>query len=158
VLAPAALSPDDEQNRRSAARLAGLRPRLACFGPALAVTTGKHLGTARTGLSLPDGTTSHTMKRADLYQAIRDEASARGIVIQHGKRLVDAEPAGDGVRAIFEDGTDATGDVLMGADGVHSAVRRLIDPDAPAPTYVGLVNLGGYARGVQVEAGRAATP
>jgi FAD-dependent urate hydroxylase len=121
-------------------------------GIVLRSTTGKHLGTARTGLSLPDGTTSHTMKRADLYQAIHDEATARGIAIEHGKRLVDAEPAGDGVRAIFEDGTDATGEVLVGADGVHSAVRRLIDPNAPAPTYVGLVNLGGYARGVPVDA------
>jgi FAD-dependent urate hydroxylase len=121
-------------------------------GIVLRSTTGKHLGTARTGLSLPDGTTSHTMKRADLYQAIHDEATARGIAIEHGKRLVDVEPAGDGVRAIFEDGTDATGDVLIGADGVHSAVRRLIDPNAPAPTYVGLVNLGGYARGVPVDA------
>jgi FAD-dependent urate hydroxylase len=41
--------------------------------------------------------------------------------------------------------------VLVGADGIHSRVRRLIDPNAPAPTYVGLVNLGGYARGVQVD-------
>jgi hydroxyacylglutathione hydrolase len=38
VLAPAALSSDDEQNRRSAARLAALRPRLACFGHGFAVT------------------------------------------------------------------------------------------------------------------------
>jgi hydroxyacylglutathione hydrolase len=38
VLAPAALSSDHEQNRRSAARLAGLRPRLACFGHGFAVT------------------------------------------------------------------------------------------------------------------------
>jgi FAD-dependent urate hydroxylase len=72
-------------------------------------------------------------------------------VIQHGRRLVDVEPTDDGVRALFEDGTDATGEVLIGADGIHSAVRRLIDPNAPAPTYVGLVNLGGYARGVPVE-------
>jgi FAD-dependent urate hydroxylase len=121
-------------------------------GILLRSTTGKDLGTARTGLPLPDGTTSHTMKRADLYQAIRDEATTRGIAIEHGKRLVNAEPAGDGVRAVFEDGSDATGEVLIGADGVHSAVRRLIDPKAPAPTYVGLVNLGGYARGVQVDA------
>ena len=42
--------------------------------------------------------------------------------------------------------------MLIGADGVHSVVRRLIDPNAPAPTYVGLVNLGGYARGVPVDA------
>jgi hydroxyacylglutathione hydrolase len=38
VLAPAVLSSDYEQNRRSAARLAGLRPRLACFGHGFAVT------------------------------------------------------------------------------------------------------------------------
>jgi hydroxyacylglutathione hydrolase len=37
VLAPAALSSDYEENRRSAARLAGLRPRLACFGHGFAV-------------------------------------------------------------------------------------------------------------------------
>jgi hydroxyacylglutathione hydrolase len=38
VLAPAALSSDYQQNRRSAARLAELRPRLACFGHGFAVT------------------------------------------------------------------------------------------------------------------------
>jgi hydroxyacylglutathione hydrolase len=38
VLAPAALSSDYAQNRRSAARLAALRPRLACFGHGFAVT------------------------------------------------------------------------------------------------------------------------
>jgi hydroxyacylglutathione hydrolase len=38
VLAPAALSSDHQQNRRSARRLAGLRPRLACFGHGFAVT------------------------------------------------------------------------------------------------------------------------
>jgi hydroxyacylglutathione hydrolase len=38
VLAPAALSSDYQQNRRSARRLAELRPRLACFGHGFAVT------------------------------------------------------------------------------------------------------------------------
>jgi len=38
VLAPAALSSDYQQNLRSAARLAELRPRLACFGHGFAVT------------------------------------------------------------------------------------------------------------------------
>jgi 2-polyprenyl-6-methoxyphenol hydroxylase-like FAD-dependent oxidoreductase len=32
----------------------------------------------------------------------------------------------------------------VGADGVHSVTRRLIDPDAPDGRYVGLVNFGGY--------------
>jgi FAD-dependent urate hydroxylase len=115
-------------------------------------TTGKNLGTARTGLTLPDGTTSHTLKRADLYQALYQEAARRGIDVQHGKRLTAAEPTGNGVRAVFDDGTDAAADVLIGTDGIHSTVRKLIDPTAPAPTYIGLVNLGGYARGVEVDA------
>jgi hydroxyacylglutathione hydrolase len=38
VLLPAALSSDAEENRRSARRLAELRPRLACFGHGFAVT------------------------------------------------------------------------------------------------------------------------
>jgi hydroxyacylglutathione hydrolase len=38
VVAPAALSADYKQNLRSARRLAGLRPRLACFGHGFAVT------------------------------------------------------------------------------------------------------------------------
>jgi FAD-dependent urate hydroxylase len=115
-------------------------------------TTGKNLGTARTGLTLPDGTTSHTLKRADLYQALYQEAARRGIDVQHGKRLTAAEPTGNGVRAVFDDGTDAAADVLIGTDGIHSTVRKLIDPTAPAPTYIGLINLGGYARGVEVDA------
>jgi 2-polyprenyl-6-methoxyphenol hydroxylase-like FAD-dependent oxidoreductase len=115
-------------------------------------TTGKSLGGARTGLTLPDGTTSHTLKRADLYQALYQEAGRRGIDVQHGKRLADAEQTSGGVRAVFDDGSDAVADVLIGADGIHSTVRQLIDPTAPAPTYIGLINLGGYARGVEVDA------
>ena len=63
-------------------------------------TTGKNLGGARTGLTLPDGTTSHTLKRADLYQVLYQEAVRRGIDVQHGKRLATAELTGDGVRAV----------------------------------------------------------
>ena len=48
--------------------------------------------------------------------------------VEHGKRLVAAEQAGDGVRAVFADGSEAAGDVLIGCDGVHSAVRPIIDP------------------------------
>jgi glyoxylase-like metal-dependent hydrolase (beta-lactamase superfamily II) len=46
VLAPAALSSDYEQNRRSARRLAELRPRLACFGHGFAVADPGRLADA----------------------------------------------------------------------------------------------------------------
>jgi 2-polyprenyl-6-methoxyphenol hydroxylase-like FAD-dependent oxidoreductase len=107
--------------------------------------TGRRLGSASNGGRLADGTVSHTIKRARLYQALHEEAAGRGIRIEHGKRLAGAEPAAaGGVAVSFEDGTRATGDLLIGADGVHSRTRRLIDPAAPGGRYVGLVNFGGY--------------
>jgi hypothetical protein len=39
--------------------------------------------------------------------------------------------------------------VLIGYDGVHSAVRSIIDPAAPGPSH-GVITTGGYARGVAV--------
>jgi 2-polyprenyl-6-methoxyphenol hydroxylase-like FAD-dependent oxidoreductase len=114
--------------------------------------TGKRLGPVLTGVALPDGTLSHTLKRADLYAALTEAALARGIRVEHGRKLVDAQPDGDGVRAIFADGNEAAGRLLIGADGVHSAVRRVVDSAAPPPHFEGLLSTGGYAHGAAVAA------
>lgn len=114
--------------------------------------TGKHLGAATVSMTLEDGTTGYTLKRSDLYKAMIEQAAGRGIRIEHGKRLVAAEPVAGGVRARFADGTEALGDILIGCDGVNSTVRRLIDPNAPAPKYGGLINLGGFVQGVPIDA------
>ena len=107
--------------------------------------SGRRLGAASNGGRLADGTVGHTIKRPRLYDALHEQLAHRGIPIHRGKRLVGAEPnVGGGVVASFDDGTRARGDLLVGADGVHSATRRLIDPAAPGPRYVGLVNFGGY--------------
>jgi 2-polyprenyl-6-methoxyphenol hydroxylase-like FAD-dependent oxidoreductase len=111
--------------------------------------TGKHLGQLPIGGTLADGTVTQTLKRGDLYRALHDEALRRGIATEHGKRLVGAEPSSSGgVVARFDDGTQASGDLLIGCDGLHSRVRQLIDARATRPRYVGLLNLGGYAHGV----------
>ena len=77
-----------------------------------------------------------TMRRADLYRALADEARRRGVEIVHGKRLVGVRHHGS-VTAFFADDTRTGGDVLIGADGVYSTTRTLIDPNAPAPGYTG---------------------
>jgi FAD-dependent urate hydroxylase len=114
--------------------------------------TGKHLGNAPNGGTLPDGTVSQTLRRADLYRALRDEAVRRGARVEYGKRLVDAEITPDGVLALFEDGTKAEGDLLIGADGIHSRTRRIIDPSATGARYIPVLNIGGYASDVRVPA------
>jgi FAD-dependent urate hydroxylase len=108
--------------------------------------TGKRLGEVANGATLADGTSSITIRRGLLHRALRDEAISRGIRIEQGKRLVDAVEDARGVVARFEDGTEITGDVLVGADGLNSRVRRIIDPDAPRPNYTGLPSMGGCAR------------
>jgi FAD-dependent urate hydroxylase len=111
----------------------------------LVSATGRRLGAVSNGGKLADGTVSHTIKRARLYRALHEEATARGIGVEYGRRLVGAGTgAGGGVVASFDDGTTATGDLLVGADGVHSVTRRLLDPAAPGGRYVGLVNFGGH--------------
>jgi 2-polyprenyl-6-methoxyphenol hydroxylase-like FAD-dependent oxidoreductase len=115
--------------------------------------TGKRLGEVPNGGTLPDGTVSQTLKRAGLHRALRDEAVRRGVRVEYGKRLVDAASTQDGgVEARFEDGTASEGDLLIGADGVRSRTRRIIDPSAPRARYVPVLNIGGYARGVRVGA------
>ena len=114
--------------------------------------TAKRLGDTRTGGTLPDGTTSRTIKRSDLHHVLHEEAARRGISVEHGRRLVAAQGSPHGVVALFADGTEAAADVLIGCDGVHSTVRRIIDADAPAPTYGGLLNTGGFTGGVAVPA------
>lgn len=80
--------------------------------------------------------------RADLHRVLEQEALRRGIRIEYGKRLVNVTETPDGVTAHFADGTRATADVLIGADGIRSTVRTLIDREAPEPRYAGLISFG----------------
>jgi len=114
--------------------------------------TGKRLGAAEVSMTLEDGTTGYTLRRADLYRAMRDAAENRRIPVVHGKRLTAARHVDGGVWATFGDGSGATADIMIGCDGIHSTVRGIIDPNAPKPTYAGLINLGGFVRGIPVEA------
>ncbi|GLX97326.1 NAD(P)/FAD-dependent oxidoreductase [Herbidospora sp. NBRC 101105] len=93
---------------------------------------------------------SRTLRRGDLYRALRDEAVRRGVSVEYGKRLTDAASVGGGVQARFEDGTTADGALLIGADGLWSRTRTIIDPAAPRPRHLGLLNTGGFAEGVRV--------
>jgi 2-polyprenyl-6-methoxyphenol hydroxylase-like FAD-dependent oxidoreductase len=83
--------------------------------------------------------------RADLHRALYDHAVARGVRVEHNKRLVGAEETKSGVTARFADGTTVTADILIGADGIRSTVRTLIDPNAPGPTPTGLLGFEAIA-------------
>ena len=113
--------------------------------------TGKRLAEFDNGGLTSFGTPSRTLRRADIYRTLRDEALRRGIRIEYGKQLRDARQGDDRVHADFADGTSADGDLLVGADGLWSRTRSLLDPQAPTPRYLGLLNTGGFATGLALD-------
>ncbi|MDH6589307.1 2-polyprenyl-6-methoxyphenol hydroxylase-like FAD-dependent oxidoreductase [Streptomyces sp. SAI-133] len=85
------------------------------------------------------------LRRGELNTALQAEAARRGVTVRHGARLVSVEDGPDRVTARFADGTTATGDLLIGADGLNSAVRRSFSPGT-RPLHAGQYVFYGYTR------------
>ncbi|MFE6160078.1 FAD-dependent oxidoreductase [Streptomyces sp. NPDC056486] len=98
--------------------------------------TGRHLAQLAPPADLP---TTRFVWRTELQEALVAEAARRGIALHRGKRLLDATDTGTGVTARFSDGSLARADILIGADGLRSTVRSLIDPSTPKPHYAGML-------------------
>ncbi len=87
------------------------------------------------------------IRRGELHALLANEAVRRGVDLRLGKRLVAIERSdSNAVSAKFDDGSEAVGDVLIGCDGLRSTVRSLVMPEAPPPTFSGLLDYGGFAR------------
>ncbi|KAH7403805.1 FAD binding domain protein [Cadophora sp. MPI-SDFR-AT-0126] len=76
--------------------------------------------------------------RSDLMEVLLKAANKAGIYVQYGKQLAGIKETTDSVIAAFTDGTSVSGDILLGCDGVNSAVRNTyVDPGA-VPRYTGI--------------------
>jgi salicylate hydroxylase len=93
---------------------------------------GRVLGREELGDTIESqyGAPYYHFHRADLINLLA-EAFGRGN-IELGRRLVDIEQDQSGVTAAFQDGTSERGDLLIGADGIHSRTReRLFGEEKP---------------------------
>jgi FAD-dependent urate hydroxylase len=79
------------------------------------------------------GAPTIAVHRAGLQKVLLDAA---GDLVQTGKVFRTYSQHQQGVTAHFADGTTAQGDMLIGADGLRSAVRGQMQPDSP-PRYRG---------------------
>ena len=89
---------------------------------------------------------------ARLYRPLKDALPA-----QHyhpAKSFVAAEQDAHGITAIFADGTRATGDLLVAADGPRSTVRPQVLPQV-RPDYAGYVAWRGLTAEAEVTTDRA---
>lgn len=105
---------------------------------------GRRLAVLPLGGPAEDGTTTTTIRRSDLYASLRAAATERGIPIEYGRGLTGLAEHDGGVTARFADGSADDGELLVGADGLQSRTRAVLNPGGPAPSYLGLLNAGGF--------------
>ena len=83
------------------------------------------------------------IKRWDIHEALSEELQRRGIPIVYEKKVKNVEETANGILVNFVDGTTDTADLVIGADGIHSVVRKSIFPDCN-PVYTGIVGSGSF--------------
>lgn len=92
------------------------------------------------------GQPSVALRRADLHEILAREMQRQGIAVAYEKRLTGVSYTNDHKKVVahFADGSDAEGDILIGADGIHSQTRKSVLPRSPEPAYVGIIGIGGF--------------
>ena len=103
----------------------------------LGVPVGDRVCLDRDGRELYRQHWGHTMSAwANVYRPLKQRFPAAQY--QFDKTLVKLEEKNDQVTARFADGSSATGDLLVGADGLRSSVRSQLFPGLE-PAYAGYV-------------------
>ena len=107
------------------------------FDETMGIKVPKVVCLDRTGRVIVAQPTVRTMSGwARLYRALRDALPAENYRL--GKNLRHIEQDESGIVAHFADGSRQRGDLLIGADGIRSAVREQYLPQAQ-PVYAGYV-------------------
>jgi 2-polyprenyl-6-methoxyphenol hydroxylase-like FAD-dependent oxidoreductase len=105
---------------------------------------GKSLGRLPYGDPRRYGQPAVSMSRALLFGLLAEELRQQEIPIHYEKRVMSVVENGDSVTITFADGSSTQGDLLIGADGVRSAVRSYLLPNGPHSAYTGLIGIGGF--------------
>lgn len=87
------------------------------------------------------GQRPYPVSRTDLQKMLLEAAGADRV--QLGMKCVAVEEDESSVTAIFENGHRARGDLLVGADGIHSVTRQYVLGHETLPRYADYVNWNG---------------
>jgi 2-polyprenyl-6-methoxyphenol hydroxylase-like FAD-dependent oxidoreductase len=89
-----------------------------------------------------------SIHRADLHRVLMEAAQERlggeGLVL--GKKCLSFAEEKSHITANFQDGSSIEGSCLIGADGIHSVVRKALFPQEGPPSYKGINMWRGVTR------------
>ncbi|MCM2292677.1 FAD-dependent oxidoreductase [Allorhizobium sp. BGMRC 0089] len=85
----------------------------------------------------PDVPGGGGIMRPALAKILADAVRASTTTIRLGMSFTEIVESDDGVDVTFSDGSQGRYDLVIGADGLSSAVRAAIFPDAPRPRFIG---------------------
>jgi salicylate hydroxylase len=136
-------------NAIKAFRALGLEDRINAIGAGsefLVIRSwknGRYISRVRRGdLREKFGAPNLTVHRADLLSVLANALKATDIRL--GKRCVAVEARKDSAVARFADDSEIEADIIVGADGIHSAVRRSLF-GADVPRFTGCICWRGMA-------------
>ncbi len=89
------------------------------------------------------GAPSVTIGRGRLAEILLKRARAAGVDLHFATTVTSLESGEVSVRLRFSNGEIHDAEILVGADGLRSTVRRHAFPDYPAPHFTGLIGTGG---------------
>ena len=87
------------------------------------------------------GQRPYPVSRSELQSMLLEQLGKEHVTLE--TKCIGAKEEGNQVTAIFEDGSTATGDVLIAADGVRSVLRNYVTQQKPEPRYADYVNWNG---------------
>ncbi|WP_207538521.1 flavin-dependent oxidoreductase [Sabulicella rubraurantiaca] len=81
----------------------------------------------------------YSVHRGRLHMMLLEVARERGIPVETGRRVTGFAQDAQGVTLAFDTNGEARGEALVGADGIHSAIRRHFTPDEGPPCWQGAI-------------------
>jgi 2-polyprenyl-6-methoxyphenol hydroxylase-like FAD-dependent oxidoreductase len=86
---------------------------------------------------LPDRPANLGVSRRALQKVLGDAALEAGATLRLGLTATALQQADGHVEVSFSDGSRGRYDIVIGADGTHSATRAMVLPEVPAPQFTG---------------------
>lgn len=99
----------------------------------------------------PGAKTAVAIYRPVLLRILKDTAEALGVKVHTGMTTRSIEDDELGSVVTLTNGDQGRYDFVVGADGIGSATRKMLFPEAPKPTYAGQLSLRWMAPGSAIE-------